>query len=278
MLKTSNKSKKGSNQDVVTKELRTFDTFRDGLHELRSWLEDNDCRYVAMESTGVYWCPVYDVLEDAFDGDIKIFVVNARHMKNVPGKKTDAKDAEWIADLMRYGLLKGSFIPQKNIRELRELTRYRKNIVQDISKQKNRIEKTLQIAGFKLSSFLTDIFGVTGRALINVLIDQGFLTNDDVEQLTKHIASKKSDEIKRVLTNQISIHHRNVLDMQIKHLDELISHLSSVEMSVAELSTPFEDEIKRLDTVPGISLTAATAVVAEIGTDMSKFPTSEHIC
>jgi transposase len=278
ILKTSNISEKGRRNDEVLKEIRTFETFYKDLQELKSWLEANDCRQVAMESTGVYWCPVHEALEDAFDGEIEILLVNARHMRNVPGKKTDVNDAEWIADLLRSGLLRGSFVPPKNIRELRELTRYRKKIVQDITKQKNRIQKTLQIAGFKISSFLSDIFGVSGRFLMKELIDKGFLTKKDVEQVEKYISKDKCNEIKRVLTNKISIHSRNLLDMQLQHLDYLISHLKSVEMHIEELSTPLKDEITRLDTVPGISLTAAQAIVAEIGTDMEKFRTSEHIC
>jgi len=278
ILKTSKLSEKSSRKEQIEKEIRSFDTFSDNLKELRNWLVANDCHHVAMESTGVYWMPVYDVLEDAYDGDIEILVVNARHMKNVPGKKTDIKDAEWIADLLRCGLLKGSFIPPQNIRELRELTRYRKNIVQDICSQKNRIEKTLQTAGFKLSTFLSDIFGVTGRNLIKVLIKKGYLTKDDLEDLTQHITVEKRNEMKRVLTNRLSIHHRKVLEIKLKYLDEQISHLKTVEESIAELSIQFEKEIKALDTIPGVSVTAATAIVAEIGTDMSKFPTAEHLC
>ena len=146
-------------KDEVTKEIKVFGTFPDDLAQLKAWLESEDCRYVAMESTGVYWQPIYEALEDAHDGKADIKIVNARHMKNVPGKKTDIKDSEWIALLLRAGLLLGSFIPPQEIRELRQLTRYRKNIVQDVNTQKNRIEKTLQQAGFKLSTFLTDIFG-----------------------------------------------------------------------------------------------------------------------
>jgi transposase len=278
ILKTINFSEKGRRNDEVAKEIITFGTFYDDLQELKSWLEVNDCRHVAMESTGVYWCPVHEALEDAFDGDIEILLVNARHMRNVPGKKTDVNDAEWIADLLRSGLLRGSFVPPKNIRELRELTRYRKNIVQDITKQKNRVQKTLQIAGFKISSFISDIFGVSGRFIMKELIDKAYLTKKDVDHIEQFIEKDKCDEIKRVLTNKISNHHRKFLDMQLKHIDELISHLKSVETEIAELSTPLKDEITRLDTVPGISLTAAHAIVAEIGTDMDKFRTSEHIC
>ena len=277
LLKTINPSDE-SGKEAVDKEIRVFETFPDSLKQLRNWLESENCHHVAMESTGVYWHPVYDALENAFGGDIQILVVNARHMRNVPGKKTDMKDSEWIAQLLRAGLLNGSFIPPEEVRDLRQLTRYRKNIVEDICTQKNRIEKTLQSACFKLSSFLTDIFGVSGRNLMNILIANGRLTPEDVEGYTKRISAEKKAEIKRAVNGRLKEHHRNFLQMLLNHLDELLSHLAEVEESIAELSVQFEDDIKLLDTIPGIAETAATAIIAEIGTDMSKFPTTEHFC
>jgi len=154
---------KGSIDNKPKANSRVFSTLLSDLEKLKSWLEEENCRHVAMESTGVYWQPVYNVIESAFDGTIVLIVANARHMRNVPGKKTDMKDAEWIATLLRAGLLNGSFIPSQPVRRLRDLTRYRKNIVEELSAQKNRIEKHLQSCGFKLSTFLTDIFGVSGR-------------------------------------------------------------------------------------------------------------------
>jgi len=170
ILKTSNLSEVSHDIEEVDREIRVFETFPNTLNELKIWLESENCHHVAMESTGVYWHPVYDALEGAFKGDIEILVVNARHMRNVPGKKTDVKDAEWIASLLRAGLLRGSFVPSLEQREFRQLVRYRKNIVADIGTQKNRIEKALQTAGFKLSTFLTDIFGVSGRNIIIFLL------------------------------------------------------------------------------------------------------------
>jgi len=278
ILKTSPSSEASDKKEQILKEIRTFDTFSSSLQELRDWLVVNDCHYVAMESTGVYWFSVYETLERSCDGDFELLVVNARHMKNVPGKKTDVKDAEWIADLLRCGLLRGSFIPSEDIRELRELTRYRKNVVQDISKQKNRIEKTLQISGFKLSSFLSDIFGVTGLSLISVLVKKGYLTEEDIEELAQKISVEKRTEMKKYLTNPLSKHHQKVLEIQLKYFYEQLSHLDLVVNSITEIKAKFETEIANLDTIPGISKTAATAIVAEIGTDMSKFPTAEHLC
>ena len=277
IIKTSNLSS-DSNDEEVEKEIRVFETFPDALKELKSWLELEDCHHVAMESTGVYWCPVYEVLESSFGGDIELLVVNSRHMRNVRGKKTDIKDAEWIARLLRAGLLAGSFIPPLEVRELRQLARYRKNIVEDITAQKNRIEKTLQTANIKLSTFLTDIFGVSGRNLINVLVEKGYLSHEDVETETKRISQEKKDAIKRVVNIQLSTHVRNFIKMQLNLLDELFVHLESVEESIDELSAQFQEEIERLDTIPGIATTAATAIIAEIGIDMSKFPTAEHFC
>ena len=196
-------------REVVDKEIKVFGTFPDDLAQLRRWLESEGCHHVAMESTGVYWQPVYEALEDAANGEMEILVVNARHMKNVPGKKTDMKDAEWIASLLRSGLLAGSFIPPQDVRELRQLTRYRKNVVQDVNTQKNRIEKTLQQAGFKLSTFLSDVFGVSGRNLIRVLIKNGRRSSSDVDEGTKRISKEKKAEIKRAITGRLTDKQRS---------------------------------------------------------------------
>ena len=266
------------NKEDVEKEIRVFGTFPDDLAQLRSWLESENCHHVAMESTGVYWQPIYEALEDACGGKMDIKVVNARHIKNVPGKKTDIKDAEWIASLLRSGLLAGSFIPAQEVRELRQMTRYRKNVVQDINTQKNRIEKTLQQAGFKLSTFLSDIFGVSGRNLIRVLIKQGRLYPSDVENETRRISKEKKAEIKRAINGQLTQKQRSFLQLQITLLDGLLAHLDTIEQSIAELSASFNCDIDRLSTIPGIGITSATAIIGEIGTDMSKFPTAEHFC
>jgi transposase len=265
-------------REAVDKEIRVFGTFPDDLAQLRAWLESENCHHVAMESTGVYWQPIYEVLETACNGEMELLVVNAQHMKNVPGKKTDMKDAEWIASLLRSGLLSGSFIPPQEVRELRQLTRYRKNITQDISTQKNRIEKTLQQAGFKLSTFLSDVFGVSGRNLIRILIKNGRLSPLDVETQTKRISKEKKAEIKRAITGQLTKKQRHFLQLQATLLDGLLTHLESIEASIEELSDKWNDDIERLSTIPGIGLTSSTAIIGEIGSDVSKFPTAEHFC
>jgi len=275
ILKTSNFSVYNNNTEVE-KQIRKFNTFPDELLQLKHWLEQEGCRHVAIESTGVYWIPVYEVLETAFDGEIEIVVTNARHMRNVPGKKSDVKDSEWIAELLGCGLLRSSFIPPQNVRELREVTRYRKNIVHDIGMQKNRIEKTLQMAGIKLSSIISDIFGVSGRNLINVLVNKGHLTPEDVEREARYIVKEKQDKIKIAINGNLSQPKRDFLKVQLECLDYLLAHLITVESSIDKLSTPFIEEVERLVTIPGIAKTSATAIIAEIGIDMSKFPTAEH--
>jgi transposase len=260
-----------NNKEIVEKEFKIFNTFPNSLRQLREWLESKNCSHVAMESTGVYWHPIYDALESAFDGNIEILVANARHLKNVPGRKTDMKDSEWIASLLRAGLLSGSFIPPENVRKLRQVARYRKTIVEDITRQKNRIEKTLQIAGFKLSSIISNIHGVSGRNLITILINKGQLNSSDVERVTKCISQIKKDEIKRSINGRLDTEQREFLRMQIAHLDTLLTHLESIEQSITDLSAQFKDAIERLDTIPGIATTSATAIIAETGVDMTKF-------
>jgi len=278
ILKTCTTSEASHSNADVEKEIRVFDTFPDELAKLREWLESENCTNVAMESTGIYWHPIYEAIEDACGDEMNILVTNARHMRNVPGKKTDMKDAEWIAGLLRAGLLAGSFIPPQDVRELRQLTRYRKNVVQDINTQKNRIEKTLQQAGFKMSSFLSDVFGVSGRNLISVLIKNGKLLPHDVDHETRRISKEKKADIKRAINGKLTEKQRNFLQLQITLLDGLLAHLETIEESIAELSIKWSDDIERLSTIPGIGLTSATAIIGEIGSDMSKFPTAEHFC
>lgn len=166
-------------------EIREFTTLIPDMIALRDWIVSQNCHHVAMESTGIYWMPIYEILEEAFGGDITLLVVNARHMKNVPGKKTDMRDSEWISTLLRAGLLNGSFIPEKKIREFRDLNRYRKSVIRDITSQKNRVEKFLQSSGFRLSSFISDIFGASGRNIIRHLIEHGQIDRSALDSCLK---------------------------------------------------------------------------------------------
>lgn len=259
-------------------ELREFGTLLQDLLALRRWLENEACRHVAMESTGIYWQPVYAVLEQAFDDDIQLMVVNARHMKQVPGRKTDMKDAVWMATLLRAGLLKGSFVPERDIRDLRQFTRYRKALVRDITAQKNRIEKLLQASGFRLSSFLSDIFGASGIAIMHVLVAEGFIAIQTLDSCLKGRARRKASVILSSLNGTLSRPQRHLLKMQLAHLVDLQENLIEVEAQIQAEFLCFEATIDLLDTIPGIDQTAAFAILAEIGQDMLAFPTAQHIC
>lgn len=269
---------KGPVNQQPSSEIRVFSTLRDDLEALKTWLVEQNCMHVAMESTGIYWIPVYEILETAFDGSISLVIANARHMKNVPGKKTDMKDAEWIATLLRAGLLNGSFIPDKDIRELRELTRYRKNVIADITSQKNRIEKFLQSCGFRLSSFISDIFGVSGKGIIKHLYTHGSITIDDLDGYLKTQTRSKINEIMSAINGKLDKHQMQFLKMIFEHLESLESHLSEIESQINLFIQKYDHQIDLLDSIPGIDKVAASTILAEIGTHMSKFKTAEHIC
>jgi len=259
-------------------EIREFGTQLNDLVALRTWLEAQDCRYVAMESTGIYWQPVYAILETAFSDTMHLLVVNARHMKNVPGKKTDMRDAEWIATLLRAGLLKGSFVPDRDIRDLRQFTRYRKALIRDITSQKNRIEKLIQASGFSLSSFLSDIFGSSGVAIMGELVKVGFITKASLELCLKGRARQKTNEILSSLNGVLSAPQHKLLKMELAHLKDLQDNLAEVEEEIRTGFNQFEGPRQLLDSIPGIDTTAAYAILAEIGSKLDTFPTAEHLC
>ena len=267
----------GPTGKTAVSEIRDFPTFSSGLTDLRDWILSRGCRHIAMESTGIYWVALYEVLEDAA-ADLTLLVVNARHMKNVPGKKTDMRDAEWIATLLRAGLLNASFIPEKSIRELRHLTRYRKSIVHDITSQKNRIEKFLQGSGFRLSTFISDIFGVTGRGIIKHLIEHGCIDRTALDRCLKTKTRERIDDILAAVNGTLSVHERNFLSLMMEHYDTLRFHLAEVETAMLNTASSKSAQIEQLITIPGISATASIAIIAEIGTDMSHFKSAEHIC
>jgi len=269
---------KGNLDSEPEAETRTYSTLIPNLEQLKTWLIEENCRHVAMESTGVYWHPVFNVLESAFDGTIELMVSNARHMKNVPGKKTDVKDAEWIAGLLRAGLLRGSFIPSQSIRRLRDLTRYRKSMVEEISSQKNRIEKHLQSCGFKLSTFLTDIFGVSGRGIVDHLAKFGHISPEEVDPLVKKSARAKLNDIKLAVNGNMDVLQRDFLKMLLKHLDDNREHLQIIDQKIDQELLKCQRQLEQLDGIPGINKTAAAAILAEIGTDMAQFKTAENIC
>lgn len=259
-------------------ETRTFSTLIPDMQRLRDWVVEAECYHVAMESTGIYWQPIYEILESCFDGEIQILVVNARHIKNVPGRKTDMRDAQWIATLLRAGLLKGSFIPEKPFRELRHLTRYRKSIVHDITAQKNRIDKFLQSSGFRFAAFLSDTFGTSGRNIIRHLIANGSITREALDKCLKTKTRNRIDEILVALNGTLSKHQRDFLQMIFNYLEQIEAHKQTIESAIDTEVTVHTDALIALCSIPGIDVTAASAILAEIGTDMSAFPDSQHIC
>ena len=258
-------------------EIREFSTLIPDMIALRNWIVSKNCHHVAMESTGIYWMPIYEILEDAFYGDITLLVVNARHMKNVPGKKTDMRDSEWISTLLRAGLLNGSFIPEKRIREFRDLNRYRKSVIRDITSQKNRIEKFLQSSGFRLSSFISDIFGASGRNIILHLIEHGQIDKTALDSCLKTKTRNRIDEILMSVNGTLSEHQKAFLRILMTHYDSLKKHLAEIETSLEEDMAPFALQVEQLNSIYGISTTASCAIIAEIGIDMKPFKTAEHI-
>jgi transposase len=259
-------------------EIKTFKALPDDLQHLKRWIEDHGCHDVAMESAGVYWCPVYDVLEGAFGGDIDIIVANSRDMHNARGKKSDMKDAQWISLLLRAGALKDSFIPEASVRDLRDPARYRKHIGEDICTQKNRIERFLQRKGFKLSTFSADVFGASGRNLLGVLCEKGRISPEDIRSGLCGSARRKTEDMLFALNGFLDpsgmLHLRRMLDM----LDLLSNHQKTIEMDIDEAASEFAPQIELLETIPGVGPTAAKAIIGEIGVDLSKFPAAAQFC
>lgn len=261
-------------------EIREFSTLLSGLDSLKSWLMENNCRDVAMESTGVYWFQIYNVLESMFldEGGVSLTVTNPRHMKNVPGKKTDMNDARWIAGLLRAGLLAPSYIPPRDVRELRDWTRYRKTLVQNMTGHKNRIEKFLQSCGFKLSTFLTDIFGLSGMAIINRLCKDGFVTLSELDTIVLSVARKKIPELRQALNGRMSEHERIFLSMLVRVYEHSQAEIVEIESNIIECASRFNSAVELISTIPGISQLTAVSIISELGTDLSMFPTAGHLC
>ena len=254
------------------KEVRIFRTMTADLLALADWLQEAGCTHVAMESTGVYWRPVYNLLE----GQCELLVVNAQHIKAVPGRKTDVKDAAWIAELLRHGLLRGSFIPSKPQRQLRELTRYRSTLVQDHARTLNRLQAVLEDANLKLASVVTDLYGVSARAMLAAILDG----QRDVETLADFARGRlraKRDQRKEALAGRVTAHHSFLLTEHLsalEYLDEAIARLSA---EIDQRLTADQEAIALLDTIPGVGQRAAEILIAEIGPDMSRFPSAKHL-
>jgi len=271
---------KGSLESEPLAEIREFTTLLSGLDEFKAWLIQNDCREVAMESTGVYWFPIYNVLESMFEneGGVHITVANPRHMKNVPGKKTDIKDSQWIAGLLRAGLLTASYIPPREIRELRDWTRYRRTLVQEMTGHKNRVEKYLQQCGFKLSTFLTDIFGTSGMSLIQKLCDSGYIGSDEVLTMLRGTARNKLADIRQAVNGRLTEHERIFLSMLVRNLQQSQSEIVEVEKNITACAEKFKPTLVLLETLPAVQRLSAITIVSELGINVSMFPTAAHLC
>lgn len=256
------------------REIRSFGTMTHELLELVDWLQQRQIVQVAMESTGVYWKPIYNLLEGGFE----VLLVNAKHIKFVPGRKTDVKDAQWIAELLQHGLLKASFIPPAPQRELRELVRYRSHLIQERSREVNRIHKVLEDANLKLSSVATDVLGASGREMLSAII----AGQDDpatLAELAKGRLRQKISDLERALTGRIKDSHRLLLKLHLEHIDDLNVKLQLLEEEIAKLLIPFDqdDLLARLQTIPGVGHKVAQVILAEIGSDMSRFHSAGHL-
>jgi len=256
----------------VRREVRTYRTMTADLIALADWLDAEGVGHVAMESTGVYWKPVFHLLEGRFE----VLLVNAHHIKQVPGRKTDVKDAEWIAQLLQHGLLKASFLPPPPIRELRDLTRGRTQLVRERATVARRIHKVLEDANIKLASVATDVLGASGRAMLEALVEG----RDDPAELAGLARGKlraKSPELKLALRGLVTDHHRFLLRALLKQVDQLEALIAEYGGRIEAVAIPFAEAAARLETIPGLGGRAAEVIVAEIGTDMAKFPTAGHL-
>ena len=252
--------------------VRTFGTMTEDLLALADWLTETGCTHVAMESTGVSWKPIWNLLEDGFE----LLLINPRDSKAVPGRKTDVTDAEWIADLLRHGLLRGSYVPDRPQRELRELTRYRTSLVRERTAEANRLQKTLEGANIKLASVATDILGTSGRAMLQALV-AGATDAAALAHLAKGRLREKIPDLERALTGQFTPHQRFMVATHLAHIDFLEAAIAQVSTEIAERLRPCAEAVARLDTIPGVGPYLAEALIAEIGTEMSRFPTSGHL-
>jgi transposase len=256
----------------VTKAVRTYATMTADLLALGDWLRGLGVTQVAIESTGVYWRPVFNVLEEGQT----VTLVNAQHLKRVPGRKTDVKDAEWLADLLRHGLLRASFIPPAPVRHLRDLTRYRATLVQARTAEANRLQKVLETANLKLAAVATDVLGVSGRRMVEALL-AGERDPAALADLAKGRLRAKLPELRRALEGRVEAHHRVLLGRILAHIDFLEESLAQLEPEIAGYLAPFAEAVELLDTIPGVGVDAAAVIVAEIGTDMGRFASAKHL-
>jgi len=254
-------------------EIRKFSTMTNDLRSLSEWMKEYAVTAVAMESTGIYWKPIFNILEDDFD----VVLANAQHIKNVPGRKTDVKDCQWIAHLFRNGLISGSFIPPREIRELRDLTRTRRKLVGVMTSEKNRVQKVLEDANIKISSVVSKVFGVSALAMICALMEKDELSADEIAEMAKGKLKKKVNQLVEALNGNVTDHHRFLLKQHLGHIDFLVEEIKEFDEEIQRRLVPYQKEFKDIQSVTGIKGVSAASVIAEIGVDMSRFPDEAHI-
>jgi transposase len=255
------------------REVRTFGTFTRQLETLAEWLAAEGVTEVVMEATGQYWKPVWYILEER---GFELLLVNARHVRILPGRKTDVGDAEWLAELLEHGLLRGSFVPPATIRELRDLTRYRKRLIQTHSSEAQRIAKTLEDAGIRLGSVASDILGVSGRAMLRALV-AGERDPDVLAGLARGRLRSKESDLREALHGRFGEHHALLVRLALEHVEQLERSIGELDAEVDRVIGPFARARDHLDTITGVGLRAAECIIAEIGVDMTVFPTAAHL-
>lgn len=254
------------------KETLTFGTTTKELLRLLDWLIAKECTHVGMESTGVYWKAVWNILE----GHFTIILGNAKKIRNFPGRKTDVKDAAWIAGLLRCGLIEPSFVPPMEIRDLRDLTRYRRKLIGQVTAEKNRIHKILQDANIKLTTYVSDVFGVSGMNLLGLVVDGEVLDAEIVSGLVHNKVKKKVPLLIEALNGRVRAHHRFMIRQHLEHMHQLEELIATLQFEINRLLVPYREEIELLKTIPGIQEDAAASILAEMGPDMSVFPSEKH--
>lgn len=254
-------------------EIKSFDTMTDGLLQMCVWLKEQQVQMVAMESTGSYWKPIFNILEIE---EIPAILVNAHEIKNLPGRKTDVKDSEWIADLLKHGLLKPSFVPKRDMRELRELVRYRKSVIEERAREYNRIDKVLQGANIKLSSVASKVETKSGMEMINSII-KGEMNPEILASMAKGTMRSKKEDLKRAMNGYIQPHQQMMLKAMVSHIENLTESIENLDKEIEKRMADEAEMIELLDGITGVGQRTAQVILAEIGTDMSQFPTAENL-
>ena len=258
---------------TIKREVRTFKTITKELLALSEWLAAEGCTHIAMEATGVYWKPVWHILSD---GDFALVLANAAHVKNVPGRKTDVNDATWLADLLAHGLIRSSFVPDQQTQEMRDLLRTRKQLVRERSRHVQRLQKTLEDANIKLDSVISDVMGLSGRKMIEALI-AGESDPEQLAQLAHRRIKATPEELCEALRGRVTRHHRFLLNVHLQQIDAIDAAINTIDQEIDAHVEPFRDTVLLLTTIPGVDELGACVILAEIGRDMSRFPTAGHL-